>query len=365
MSSDGRASSRRHLLPLFLVLAALSGACQSQRTGQASPSAVSPDVWAVVDGREIRREEIEKAYRRTVQPNPAVSEEEALTAKLTLLDQAIIEDVILARARELKIELPERELDGAFNDQKKGIDEDAFNKELATRNLTAADIRESLRRDLTTQKLFDQEVTSKITVTDQDINDFFQANKAQFNLTEETYHLAQIIVTPVKEPQITNRTGDDATSSQAAAAKAQMLMQRLKSGTPFNELAMDFSEDAQSAPRGGDVGMVPASALRQVSPQLRDAVMKSPPGNVSMVAIDGGYTIVAVVAKQAAGQRDLSMPGVRDGITATLRGRREQLLRTVYVEAARNKATVVNHLARRLVESQGKLSSAPTPAPSK
>ena len=365
MSSDGRASSRRHLLPLFLVLAALSGACRSQRTGQASPSAVSPDVWAVVDGREIRREEIEKAYRRTVQPNPAVSEEEALTAKLTLLDQAIIEDIILARARELKIELPERDLDGAFNDQKKGIDEDAFNKELATRNLTAADIRESLRRDLTTQKVFDQEVTSKITVTDQDINDFFQANKAQFNLTEETYHLAQIIVTPVKESQITNRTGDDATSPQAAAAKAQMLMQRLKSGTPFNELAMDFSEDAQSAPRGGDVGMVPASALRQVSPQLRDAVMKSPPGNVSMVAIDGGYTIVAVVAKQAAGQRDLSMPAVRDGITATLRGRREQLLRTVYVEAARNKATVVNHLARRLVESQGKLSSPPTPAPAK
>jgi parvulin-like peptidyl-prolyl isomerase len=169
----------------------------------------------------------------------------------------------------------------------------------------------------------------------------------------------------VKEAQITNRTGDDATSPQAATAKAQMLMQRLKSGTPFNELAMDFSEDAQSAPRGGDVGMVPVSALRQVSSQLRDAVMKSQPGNVSLVAIDDGYTIVGVVAKQAAGQRDLSMPGVRDGITATLRGRREQLFRTAYVEAARNRATVVNHLARRLVESQGKLPSAPTFAPSK
>ena len=66
-----------------------------------------------------------------------------------------------------------------------------------------------------------------------------------------------------------------------------------------------------------------------------------------------------VVAKQGAGQRDLTTPGVRDNITATLRGRREQLLRTAYLEAARNKATVVNHLARQLVESQGKLSSAP------
>jgi peptidyl-prolyl cis-trans isomerase SurA len=326
---------------------------------------VSPDAWAVVDGREIRREEVEKAYRRSVQPNQAVSEEEALTGKLTLLDQAIIEDIILAKARELKIELPDSELDAAFNDQKKGIGDDAFNKELATRKLTAADVRESLRRDLTTRKVFDKEVTSKIAVTDKDINDFFQANRAQFNLTEEAYHLVQIVVTPVKEAQIANRTGDDAASPQAAAAKAQMLMERLKAGTPFSELAMDFSEDAQSAPRGGDVGMVPASALRQVPPQLREAVMKLQPGNVSMVPIDGGYTILGVVEKQAAGQRDLSTPGVRDGITATLRGRREQLLRTAYVEAARNNATVVNHLARRLVESQGRLSSAPTLGPSK
>jgi len=356
---------RRDLLLLFPVLAALSGACQSQRTGQAAPPAVSPDVWAVVDGHEIRREEIEKAYRRTAQPNAPASEEEALIAKLTLLDQAIVEDILLAKARELKIELPVSELDGAFNERKKGIADDAFSTELSTRNLTAADIRESLRRDLTSQKVIDHEVTSKITVTDQDVNDFFQANKAQFNLAEEAYHLAQIVVTPVKEAQITNRTGDDATSPQAAAAKAQMVMERLKSGTPFNELAMDFSEDAQSAPRGGDVGMVPVSALRQVSPQLRDAVMKSQPGNVSMVPLDGGYTIVGVVAKQAAGQRDLSTPGVRDGITATLRGRREQLLRAAYVEAARNQATVVNHLARRLVESQGKVSSAPRLGPSK
>jgi parvulin-like peptidyl-prolyl isomerase len=104
--------------------------------------------------------------------------------------------------------------------------------------------------------------------------------------------------------------------------------------------------------------LVPVSALRQAPPQLRDAVMKLQPGNVSVVSISGGYTIAALVARQAAGQRDLSMPEVRDGITATLRGQREQLLRTAYLEAIRNKATVVNHVARRIVESQGKLTPA-------
>ena len=95
-----------------------------------SPPPVSQDVWAVVDGREIRREDVEKAYRRTVQANPAISEDEATTAKLNLLDQVIAQDIMLAKANELKIVLPESELDAAFNDEKKNIPDDAFNKEL-------------------------------------------------------------------------------------------------------------------------------------------------------------------------------------------------------------------------------------------
>jgi len=108
------------------------------------------------------------------------------------------------------------------------------------------------------------------------------------------------------------------------------------------------------------VGLVPVSALRQVPPQLRDVVMKAKPGTVNIVAMDGGYTIVAMVARQSAGQRDPSMPEVRDSIMSTLRGRREQLLRAAYVETARENAKVVNHLARRLVESAGKPPTIPS-----
>ena len=37
-------------------------------------------------------------------------------------------------------------------------------------------------------------------------------------------------------------------------AKVQMLMERLKGGASFQDLAMRYSEDADSAPRGGDLG---------------------------------------------------------------------------------------------------------------
>ena len=220
-----------------------------------------------------------------------------------------------------------------------------------------------LRGDLLAQKVIEREVSSKIAVTDQEVNDFYRRISAQFNLTEDAYHLAQIVVTGQRDQQPGNRTGDDATTPQAATAKVQMLMERLKAGTPFADLAMDFSEDPESAPRGGDVGLVSASALKQAPPPLREAVLKLQPGSVSVVSMEGGYTVVALVAKQAAGLRDLSMPEVREGITEHAEGPARTTAAHGVPEAVRNRATVVNHLARRLVESQGKAPALTPTAP--
>lgn len=353
--------SRRSALLFAFALAGFSGACRSTPS---APKAVSADTWAVVDGHEIHRDEVEKAYRRTAQQvSPAPSDEEALTAKLGILNDLIVQDLLFTKARELKIELPDSELDAAYADAKKDVPDDAFQQEMTRRNLTAADMREGLRRDLLTQKVLEREVVSKVAVSDQEITDFFTANRARFNRTEEAFRIAQIVITPVREQEIGNRTGDDAATPQQATAKVQMLMERLKGGASFGELAADFSEDPQTAQRGGDLGFVPLSAVQRTPPALRDAVLKATPGTVSTVSMGGGHTLVLLVAKEAAGQRDPSMPEVREAITGTLRGRKEQLLRAAYVSAIRNDAVVVNHLAKRLVESQGKMPSLVPAAP--
>jgi peptidyl-prolyl cis-trans isomerase SurA len=348
----------RHLCIVILTAASgLAAACQST---PAAPAAVPADTWAVVDGRQITREDVEKAYRRTTDAPQVLSNEEALTAKLTLLNDMIVQDILIAKAGELNIEVSDSELETAYEDARKSITGEAFQQELSRRNLTAADMREGLRRELLSQKVIEQEVRSKVTVTDQEITDFFNANRARFNLPEEAYHIAQIVVTPDREPQLANRTGSDATTAKEAAAKAQMLMERLKGGASFQELALDFSEDPESAPRGGDLGFVPLSRLKQAPPALRDAVLKVEPGTVNVVSEGGAHTLVLVVAHEQAGQRDLSMPAVRESITETLRSRKEQLLRAAYLTAVRSDADVVNHLARQVVESQGKM---PTIAP--
>ena len=271
----------------MLVASSLAAACGPRQP--AAPPPPSADAWAVVDGREIKAADVEKAFRRTSQGAPG-SDEETLNAKLTLLNEMIVQDILVARATALKVEVPDSEVDKAFSDARKDIPEEAFQQELTKRNLTATDMREGLRRELVAQKVLEREVIEKVVVTDAEVSAFYDANRGQFNLPEDAYHIAQIVITPVREPQPSNRTGDDATTPEAAARKAQGLMERLKSGAQFSQLAADFSEDPQSAQRGGDMGLIPASALRQVPPALRDAVLKASPGTVSVVSGNGNHT---------------------------------------------------------------------------
>jgi peptidyl-prolyl cis-trans isomerase SurA len=315
---------------------------------------VSPDTWATVDGHAITRDQVEKEFRRLRQGSETLSAEETTLAKLGILEDLIVEHVLLTRAAGLGVTIPDNEVDAAYNEAKKNIPDEAFQKELAQRNLTAADMRDGLRREILGRKLMEREVTAKITITDQEVIDFFNANRVQFNLPEEAFHLAQIIVTPGRDPQTANRTGDDATTPQAAATKVQMLMERLKAGGAFGDLARDYSEDPQTAPRGGDLGLVPMSAIKQASPLLREAALKTSVGAARVVSENGVLTILFVVSKEPAGQRDLSTPGVRDRIIAGLRTGREQLLRSAYLASARSDAKVENYLARKVVESQGK-----------
>jgi len=346
-------SSCRGLSRTLLVLSLAAGACRS--TPASAPAAASPDTWAVVDGRPITRADVDKAYQRLQDPTQQVSDEELAAAKLNVLDDLIVQDILLARAAALKLDVTSADLEKAEADAKKNLPDGAFEQELARRKLTVADMREGLRRQLLTQKVITQEVEAKVEVTDQAVTDFFNANRAQFNLAEESYRVAQIVVTPVKEAQVANGTGDDAATPQAAGAKVQMLMERLKAGASFQELAAGYSEDPETAARGGDMGLIPVSRLKQAPPALRDAVLGKEPGSVNVVNTGNALLLMAVVNHEPAGQRDLSTPGVKETIRESLRARKLQILRSAYLTAARNDAEVEHLLAHKLVETRGKL----------
>src|ERR1051325_359947 len=204
-----------------LAFAALAVGCGGSKSAPPPPPA-SADVWAVVDGREIKKADVESAYRRAVEPTAKPSDDEVATAKLSLLEDLITQDLLLAKAKTLNVTVADSDVDAAYAERKKNMTDDALQKALSDRGLTTAEMEDGLRRELTVQKLFDQAIDTTIRVSDQDIEKFYTAHREQFHLAEPAYHIAQLVVTPVREPQITNRQNDDATTPEAAARKIQM-----------------------------------------------------------------------------------------------------------------------------------------------
>ncbi len=351
----------RRWLTRLGVLAALVGAAGCKQ--QAPPS---PDVWAVVNGNEIKRDEVEKYYRSRVNPEgQAPSQEEALSLKLNILDELINNEILLERAKKLGLEASDGEVEDKFTEFKSPYTEDEFQRQLKDRGVTVDDLKRDLRRQLSTQKLINREVVAKISITDQDVADFYNQNRPQFDVAEPQYRIAQLVVTPRKDPQVRNRKNDDATTDAEARRKVAMLLARLNSGADFTQLAMDYSEDPVTAATGGDLGYVPESALSQSDPALKKTVLALRPGQVSgVIALRDSYRILKLLARESPGQRELSDPQVQQSIRDTLRNRKEQLLRAAYLAVARDQARVVNYLARQVIESVGKVpAAAKTPPP--
>ncbi len=231
------------------------------------------------------------------------------------------------------------------------------------RGVTVDDLKRDLRRQLTIQKLINREVVAKVSITDQDVNDFYEQNRAQFNVVEPQYRVSQIVITPRKEPQVRNRKNDDATTDAEARRKGAALLAQIHEVADFAQVAMDYSEDPSTSSNGGDLGYIPESALAQADPALKKALTSLRPGEVGpVVTLRDGYRILKLIARESPGQRQLADPKVQQSIRDALRNRKEQLLRSAYLNVARDEATVRNYLAQQVLESAGKL---PAAAPAK
>jgi len=339
-----------------LTVLGLASGCKKQ---QPKPG---PDVWATVDGKPILRSEVVKYYRSQAQ-SQAPSPEETLSYELSILDELINNEILLERAEKLGLMATESEVEGKLTELRAPYHDEEFQQRLRDRGLTVEDVKNDIRRQFSIQKLLNREISSKINITDQDISNAYNENRAEFNVTEPEYHLAQIVVTPRRDARVHNRRESDAASEGQARRKVAMLLAKLKAGADFAELATDYSEDPATATTGGDLGFIPESALSQSDPALKRAVMTLRPGQVSAaIRVKNGYRILKLIAREAPGQRVLSDPQVQEGIRQTLRNRKEQLLRSAYLAALRNQAQITNYLAQQILESNGRLPGPPPPA---
>lgn len=341
------------LLPLAgLLFSGLSGCKQ--------PDHHSADVWAVVNGTEIKRDEVDKYYKSQVPPEgQKPTQEDTLSLKLNVVEQLINNEILLERAKKLNLEASDGEVEDKFTEIKSPFTEEEFQRQLKSRSMSVDDLKRELRRQLSIQKLLNREVAAKITITDQDVTDFYNTNLNQFNVAEPQYRISQIVITPRKDPQIRNRKNDDATNEAEAIRKSKMIVDKLSSGADFAQVAMDYSEDMNTSANGGDLGYIPESSLNQSDPVLKKTVLGLKPGQVSQpIVLKDSIRVLKLIAREAAGQRGVNDPQVQTTIRDTLRDRKEQLLRAAYLAVARDEAKVRNYLAQQVVEAAGKLPDA-------
>lgn len=326
-------------------------------TGKQGPG----DALAKVNGRKILSSEVDKYYNAQISGAPAKpSTEQADSLRLSILRELIDNEILMQRAEKLGLMATDEEVQGKLNELKAPYTQEEFDQKIKEQGRTLDELKRDLRRTLTIDKVINKEITSRIAVTDTDISDYYNAHKAEFNLIEPQYHLAWIFVTS-QPGQVRNRKGSKAMSDADARKKIQTISNRLDSGEDFATVAMDYSEDPESSPNGGDIGMVPETALKQqVDPATREAVLKLKPGQYSgvIVATDPrskavGFRIVKLVSKEPAGQRDLNDPRVQQAIREELRNRREQLIKAAYYDVLRDDAKVENFLAEQILKNSG------------
>jgi peptidyl-prolyl cis-trans isomerase SurA len=318
------------------------------------------NVAATVNNRAITYAELEKIFQSQFPQQPeGSSEDQVMSQKLELLGSLINSEIMLQRAEKLGLTAVDADVETEFNKMKAPYTKEEFDKQLGARKMSVEDLRSQLRRDLTIQKLINKEITSHITITDADVANFYNANKASFNLAEPQVHMAQIVVTPFADASVRNLKNSKAKNATEALQKIQEIEKRIKGGGPdsdFSMLAQNYSEDPNTAPNGGDMGFVPESALEKANPELRKMVMSLQPGAVSpVIRTPEGFRVLKVISKEPAGQRELNDPRVQQNIRETLLNRKDQLLKAAYYEVARNGSKVENYLARGIVENAGKV----------
>jgi peptidyl-prolyl cis-trans isomerase SurA len=144
-----------------------------------------------------------------------------------------------------------------------------FERLIKEQGLTLESVKKRLRDSLRVQKVIRRKVALRVSVTDQEIAQYLEANRTRLE-TGLSYHAAHILVVPEE-----GRSEDAAW--EAARIKAELLRTQLLEGADFATLARQHSKDA-SARDGGDLGTLKRGELSQ---EIETQILALEPGGIS------------------------------------------------------------------------------------
>jgi hypothetical protein len=160
---------------LFLIANLVLAGCR----GRGGASA-GPDVMAQVNDYQVMRSELDKAYNTQVAgapQKPTSSQQEAL--RLQILDQIIQTRLILQKAEKLGVKVSNDDVEARLTKAKSPYTTEQFQKKLQDIGLSEEEYKTYVQHGLIVDKVIEKEITPKLSVSDTDVNAFYDQHKAQ------------------------------------------------------------------------------------------------------------------------------------------------------------------------------------------
>ena len=242
------------------------------------------DVLAKVNGEEILQQDVDQIITVFVLPqfqaqNPGAelpAEQKAQIEK-NIVAQLVTERVLIQKAKEAGIAADEALVNERFEQaktQRPDLSEDM--------------LKGLLEKDNMIQQLLEAEVISKITVTDEEAQAYYDEQKEQFQEAEQV-QASHILI------QVAQDASDE--EKQVARQKIDDVLALAKEGKDFAELAKEYSE-GPSKDQGGDLGFFPRGAM---VPAFEEVAFALNEGEISdVVETQFGYHIIKMMAKKDA-----------------------------------------------------------------
>ena len=216
------------------------------------------------------------------------------TSRRRVLDELIQEKLLEERAKQLDVAASDAEVEEAVERVKRqyNLATDAeFDAALAQTKMTREELKKQLRQTITMQKVVGREVTGKINMSDDVLRLEYERRKDELYKTPESAHVYEIVV---------RFNAEDAEGRAAAASKIEEARGKIAAGTPFADVAKQYSE-GNARDRGGDLGKVSRGELL---PALDAAVFSEPPAEYpAPVILPASVHLFRVTDRTAAGYK--------------------------------------------------------------
>ncbi len=272
------------------------------------------EIIARVDDQIITRSDLEKAKQTNLeelkQRFPSDWQEKWAAAQNDMLRDLIDRQLLLERGKDLGI-TGETEVVKRLNQlrQQMGLASiDDLEKEAQKQGVSYEEFKEQMREGVVTEQVVGQEVGSKLHISNEEIQDWYNKHQTELAGPEEI-SLSEILVStqPAKQNlQDKDKPGaekdkplpEDPAKVAEAEAKAKQLVAELAKGAKFEDVAKKSSDGATAA-QGGSLGTFKRGEL---SKDLEEKTFSLKPGDMTdVIRTRQGFIILKVTGHRAAG----------------------------------------------------------------